>query len=45
MPLGFVGGGVTNLVNGIIGCVLSLVVAAVVTYFLGFDKNDPAIQA
>ena len=29
-----------NLVNGIIGCVLSLAVAAVATYFIGFSKDD-----
>lgn len=38
--LGFTGGTTANLVNGIIGCVLSLVVAAVATYFIGFSKDD-----
>lgn len=27
-----------------ISCVISLVVAAVATYLIGFNKNEPAIQ-
>ena len=42
--LGFAAGGTANLVNGTISCVISLVAAAVATYFLGFDKNDPAVS-
>lgn len=34
------GGGTTNLINGTIGCVIALVVAALVTYFIGFTKED-----
>lgn len=44
MMVGFAGGSTANLINGIIACVLSVVGAAVVTYFWGFDKNDPALQ-
>lgn len=38
--ISFTGGTTANLVNGIIGCVLSLAVAAVATYFIGFSKDD-----
>jgi len=38
--LGFSGGTTANLVNGTIGCVLALVVAAVATYFIGFSKDE-----
>jgi PTS system beta-glucosides-specific IIC component len=40
----FVGGPVSNLVNGIVGGVIALVVAAVATYLLGFKKDDPLLQ-
>ncbi len=40
---GILGGGTSNFVNGTISCVIALVVAAVATYFIGFDKNDPAV--
>lgn len=36
----FVGGSTANFANGIIGSVLSLVAAAVATYFLGFSKDE-----
>lgn len=42
--LGFAAGGTANLVNGIISCVISLIVAAASTYLIGFNKNEPAIQ-
>ena len=42
--LAFTGNGIFNLVNGIIGCIISVIVAAVVTYFFGFDKNDPIVK-
>ncbi|PJI09085.1 MULTISPECIES: PTS transporter subunit EIIC [Clostridium] len=42
--LAFTGNGTSNLVNGIIGCLISLIVAAAVTYFFGFDKNDPIVK-
>jgi len=38
--LGFIGGTTGNMVNGIIGCALALVAAAVATYFLGFSKDE-----
>ena len=38
--LGFVGGTTSNMVNGIIGCVLALIAAAVATYFIGFSKEE-----
>ncbi len=38
--LSFTGGTTANLVNGIIGCLLSLVVTTVATYFIGFTKED-----
>lgn len=42
--LAFTGNGVANLVHGIIGCIISVIVSAVVTYFFGFDKNDPIVN-
>jgi beta-glucoside PTS system EIICBA component len=42
--LNFAGGPTSNLVQGIISCVISFVVAAIVTYFLGFKKGDPLIS-
>lgn len=36
----FTGGSTANLVNGIIGCLLSLVVATVTTYLFGFSKEE-----
>ncbi len=44
MILGYIGGSTANLINGIISCVITLVVSAAATYFLGFDKNDPVVQ-
>ena len=38
--LGFAGGSTANLVNGIIGSLLSMVAAAVATYFIGFSKDE-----
>lgn len=40
---GFVGGSISNLIHGIIACGIGFVVAALVTYFFGFDKNDPVV--
>ena len=40
MLLGFTGGSTANLVNGIIGSLLSMVAAAVATYFIGFSKDE-----
>lgn len=41
--LAFTGADTGNLVNGLIACGISAAAAAVVTYFFGFDKNEPAI--
>ena len=38
--LGYVGGGTTNMINGCIGCVIALGVSAVLTYMIGFTKED-----
>lgn len=43
--LAFTGATTTNLVNGLIACGVSVAAAAAGTYFLGFDKNEPAIQS
>lgn len=42
--LAFVGKSNGNLINGIIACVISLVVAAVTTYLLGFEKKEPGLN-
>ncbi|GIN62473.1 PTS fructose transporter subunit IIB [Robertmurraya siralis] len=42
--LGYVGGSTANLVHAVISVLISIVVAAVVTYFFGFKKDDPLIQ-
>lgn len=38
--IGFTGGTTANLVNGVIACILSMVVATVATYFIGFSKEE-----
>lgn len=38
--LGYVGGGTTNMIHGCIGCGISIVVSAVITYIWGFTKED-----
>ncbi|MCD8052117.1 MAG: hypothetical protein LUE89_10635 [Clostridiales bacterium] len=40
--LGYVSGGTANMVNGCIGVVIAFVVSAVLTYFIGFTKEDLA---
>ena len=42
--LAFTGKSNANLINGLIGCVIAVIVAAVVTYLFGFSKDEPAIQ-
>ena len=42
--LAFTGGTSANLINGLIGCGIAVVAAAVVTYFFGFEKNEPALK-
>lgn len=41
--IGFSGGSVANLVNGILACVISLIAAAILTFFFGFSKDDKAL--
>ena len=41
--LAFTGGTGANLINGLIGCGIAVIVAAVVTFFFGFSKDDPAV--
>lgn len=38
--LGFLGSTNMNLINGVIGCIISIVSAALLTYFLGFNKKE-----
>lgn len=38
--LGFTGGTTANLIHGCVACILSLLAAAVATYFLGFSKQE-----
>lgn len=40
----FAGGPVSNLVHGVISCLIGFVVAAAVTYITGYAKNDPVVQ-
>ncbi|OMF85120.1 PTS transporter subunit EIIC [Paenibacillus sp. FSL R7-0337] len=42
---GFVGGPMSNLVNGIISAVIAFIVSTIATYFLGFKKGDPLITS
>ena len=44
MPLTFVGGSTANLINGTIAIFLAFIVSAVLTYFFGFDPNEPALR-
>jgi PTS system beta-glucosides-specific IIC component len=41
--IGFAGGPLSNLVNGIIAAAIGFIVSAVATYFLGFKKGDPLV--
>ena len=40
----FAGGGLSNIVNGCITLAICFVVAAIVTFLFGFEKDDPAMQ-
>lgn len=42
--LGFVGGGTTNLINGIIASAIGLIGTAALTYFFGFSKKDLEVR-
>lgn len=37
---GFAGGSSSNFIHGIIAGIITIVVATVVTYFVGFDKDE-----
>lgn len=43
--LAFVGKSTGNIINGIIASLIALAVAAAVTYFFGFEKDEPAISS
>lgn len=38
--ISFTGGTTANLVNGIVSCIISFIVAAIVTYLFGFSNED-----
>ncbi|MCD8067574.1 MAG: PTS transporter subunit EIIC [Lachnospiraceae bacterium] len=42
--IAYTGGSSANMINGVITCILSFVVATVATYFLGFSKEELAAQ-
>ena len=42
--LGYVAGGTGNLVNALIGDAIAMFGTAALTYFFGFDKDDPAVK-
>lgn len=40
----FAGGPASNMVHGLISCLIGFVVAAVVTYITGYSKDDPVLK-
>ena len=44
MVLCYAGGSTANLINGTISCVIALLSACALTYFFGFDKDDPSLR-
>lgn len=42
--LGYVAGGTANLINSIVASMIAMFGTAALTYFFGFDANDPAVQ-
>lgn len=40
----FAGGPASNMVHGLISCLIAFVVAAVVTYITGYSKDDPVLK-
>ena len=42
--LGYVAGGTANLINSIVASMIAMFSTAALTYFFGFDANDPAVQ-
>lgn len=43
--LAFLGDSQMNFINGVIGCIIAVIVATVMTYFFGFEKGEPALKA
>lgn len=43
--LAFVGNSTSNVINGVIASLVALLVAAICTYFWGFEKNEPGLKA
>lgn len=43
--LAFLGDSQMNFINGIIGCIIAVIVATAITYFFGFDKDELALKA
>ena len=43
--LAFLGASQINFINGLLGCAIAVVVAAVITYFFGFKKDDLALKS
>ena len=42
--LAFVGKSTENIVNGVIGSLIALIVASICTYFWGFEKDEPGLR-
>lgn len=40
----FAGGPASNMVHGLISCLIAFVVAAIVTYITGYSKDDPVLK-
>ena len=40
----FAGGPASNMVHGLISCLIGFVVAAIVTYITGYSKDDPVLK-
>ena len=43
MLLGYLGGGMANMINGVISCLISLTITASLTYLFGFEKTNPVL--
>lgn len=42
--LGYVAGGTPNLINGCLSCVISFVATTILTYIIGFNKDDAVVK-
>jgi PTS system beta-glucosides-specific IIC component len=42
--VGFAGGPISNTVNATIACLLSMIVAAIVTFLFGFSKDEECLK-